>query len=328
MKSIDFLKEDDPNNTNTGDYQQMLSFVRANRTNGVPPDQQVALALFRELKRQQQRSQALGKELSAAEKRIDMATRRGDNYEKQLSLHQAELDQEHNEIEQQQATLGKIDQQYAERSQASQKQIQSLTDRLNIIKGKPGIDDATARALEQQIQDIAKNGVSSEKFKQLEQNITAVQQMNRVDSDTIQGLVAQVNAAQAKAQELGQTKQAISQDIEKATQDAQDQIEQIKQQLARFREVERTVSALEPVVQDVIAPKVDVLFKDKEMADKIMRMKLGKKFSQAHSTTDTRNATTDVANAALTRPDLGQNLAPETVHEDQFFKAVKWATLK
>jgi chromosome segregation ATPase len=329
VKSVEFLKEE-PVDSSTGDYQQMLAFVRSNRVNGVPADQQMPLALFKELKKQQQRSQALSAELNAAEKRIELAAQRGDNYEKQLSRHQDELDREHQDIEQQQATLSKIDQQYASKAQASQKQIQSLTDKLNDIKGRPGVDADTARALERQIQDISKNGVSAEKFKQLEQNISAVQNMNRVDGATVQDLMAQVNAAQTKAEELGKTKQAISQDLEKATQDAHDQIEQIKQQLARFREVEQTVSALQPMVQDVLAPKVDELSKSKELADKIARTKLNKKFAASIEPADKRNAMADMANASLVRPDLGNMLMkdPRAVGEDRFFQAVKWATSK
>ena len=75
MKINDILQEagDD-----SGDYQQMLAFTRANRVGGVPDEQQIPLALFKELKKQQQQNQALSSELSDAEQRINQAMAAGE----------------------------------------------------------------------------------------------------------------------------------------------------------------------------------------------------------------------------------------------------------
>jgi hypothetical protein len=86
MKINDILTEagDD-----SSDYQQMQAFVRANRVGGVPADQQVALALFKELKKQRAQNAELGRELSAAEQRIDQAMSSGELSKKELGMHQA-----------------------------------------------------------------------------------------------------------------------------------------------------------------------------------------------------------------------------------------------
>ena len=78
----------------SGDYQQMLAFTRANRVGGVPDEQQIPLALFKELKKQQQQNQTLGAELDAAEQRIDQATASGELSRQELGMHRTELDRE------------------------------------------------------------------------------------------------------------------------------------------------------------------------------------------------------------------------------------------
>ena len=92
MRLFDIISEagDD-----SGDYQQMQAFVRANRVGGVPDSQQIPLALFKELKRQQAQNQALGRELSDAERRIDQATRSGELSQQELGLHRGEIGRAH-----------------------------------------------------------------------------------------------------------------------------------------------------------------------------------------------------------------------------------------
>ena len=58
MKSHEFIAE----GPESSDYQQMLNFVNNNKTPGVPPDQQVALAMFRELNKQQAQNKQLDAE--------------------------------------------------------------------------------------------------------------------------------------------------------------------------------------------------------------------------------------------------------------------------
>ena len=91
MKAREIFQE---NSVSSSDYQKMLDFVRDNRDSGVPADQQVAVALFKELQKQKRQNQLLGKELSAAEKRIDQATRSGELSTQELGMHRAELDRE------------------------------------------------------------------------------------------------------------------------------------------------------------------------------------------------------------------------------------------
>ena len=74
------------------DYINMLNFVKSSGLEGVPADQQVAVALFKELQKQQQKNTQLGRELSAAEQRIDQATQSGELYGQELAMHQVRLE--------------------------------------------------------------------------------------------------------------------------------------------------------------------------------------------------------------------------------------------
>ena len=135
MKISDVLTEAVPVSapSNVGrDYINMLNFVKGSGLEGVPADQQVAVALFKELQKQQQKNTKLGQELSAAERRIDQATQSGDMYGQELATHQAELDRERGEIDKQREKMGQIDRQYADRAQASEQQMRSLTDQLTL----------------------------------------------------------------------------------------------------------------------------------------------------------------------------------------------------
>jgi len=266
MKITDVLTEAGPASTTMGrDYVNMLNFVKTSGLEGVPQDQQVAVALFKELQKQQQKNTKLGQELSAAEKRIDQATQSGELYGQELATHQTELDRERGEIEKQQQKIGQIDQQYAGRVQASEREMQVLTDKLEQLKTKPGVDKSTAETLQHQIEKLKKEGIGQDKYQELQKNIQSIQSMQQVDDSVIQDLVAQVKNAQAASQELQKTRQTVSRDAEETARRALDQVEQIKQQLAHFQEVEAQTALLNQQVnkiaksQAALAGKMDTV---------------------------------------------------------------------
>ena len=245
MKISDVLTEAVPVSapSNVGrDYINMLNFVKGSGLEGVPADQQVAVALFKELQKQQQKNTKLGQELSAAEKSIDQATQSGDMYGQELATHQAELDRERGEIEKQQQKMGQIDQQYAGRAQASEQQMRSLTDQLEQLKTKPGVDRSTAETLQNQIEKLEKEGIGQDKYKELQKNIESIQSMQQVDDGVIQDLVAQIKSAESAAAEIGRTKQELSKDIEQKTRTALDQVEQMKQDLKRLNQIQDAIT--------------------------------------------------------------------------------------
>lgn len=241
MKINDILTEagDD-----SGDYQQMQAFVRANRVGGVPADQQVALALFKELKKQRAQNTELGRELSAAEKRIDQAVSSGELSKKELGMHQAELDRERGEIEKQQQKMGQIDQQYADRAQASERELEALTNQLEQLKSKPGVDKSTAQSLQNQIEKLQKEGIGQDRYQELQQNVEQIQKLQQVDDSVIRDLIAQVKDAQQASKELQTTRATVGKDAEATAQRALDQVEQIKKQLAHFQSIEAETAAL------------------------------------------------------------------------------------
>ena len=236
MKINDILREA---NDDSGDYQQMLAFTRANRVGGVPDEQQIPLALFKELKKQQQQNQALGAELDAAEQRIDQATQSGELSKKELGMHRTELDRERAAGDQQKAAVTQLGQQYAEREQASTEQIKQLTGRLEQVKTMPGVDANAARELEKQIKELGEKSVPVDRLQELESSIAAVQNMQTVDDAEIQELMAQIEQAQSATKELEKTKQSIKQDVKKTVQDTQDQVAQMRQDIERLRQVEK-----------------------------------------------------------------------------------------
>jgi chromosome segregation ATPase len=315
MKYNEIISESDP----SGDYQQMTNFINRNRTPGVPADQQVALALFKELQKQQQQNNELSAELSAAEKRIDTATQSGDLAKQQLGLHRDELDSERQALDKQRDTIGKIDQQNTAREKASNEQINNLTSQLEMIKGKPGVSSAAAKELEKKIQEIQKNGVDLDKYQELEQTVIRMQSMQQVDDTTMKDLVAQVKNAQSMADELAKSKSSLGKDVEQTSAQLQTQLNQIKQQLADFREVEQTVSALQPMVQDVLAPKVDKLYKRQLAVDKIDPRAIAKQFT-------TKGGLGQGVDQLVQQPQPPQPPAP--VAEDNMLKLIKWATRK
>jgi len=322
MKYNEIISESDP----SGDYRQMTNFVNRNRTPGVPADQQVALALFKELQKQQQQNNELSAELSAAEKRIDNATQSGDLAKQQLGLHRDELDSERRAIDKQRDTIGKINQQQSEREKASNEQINSLTTKLEMIKDKPGVSSTAAKELEKKIQEIQKNGVDLDKYQELEQTVIRMQSMQQVDDTTMKDLVAQVKNAQSMADELAKSKSSLGKDVEQTTAQLQTQLDQMKQQLADFREVEQTVSALQPMVQDVLAPKVDKLIKKQDIVDKVNLIKttqaVAKDEIARSAGKNTLQPQAPVPNPQMELPGI------QPVAEDNMLKLIKWATSK
>jgi chromosome segregation ATPase len=320
MRINDILQEagDD-----SGDYQQMLAFTRANRVGGVPEEQQIPLALFKELKKQQQQNQALSSELSDAEQRINQAMATGELSKQELGMHRGELDRERAAGEKQQAAVGQLGQQYSEREKASAEQLQNLTAQLDQIKQKPGVDPNATKELEKQMDALKKNGLDADKYRSLEQQVAKMQNMQQVDDKTMQSLIGQVKDAQAKADELSQTRAAVGGEIEQSTAGMQDEIEQLKQQLAHFREVEQTVAALQPMVQDVLAPKVDKLIKNQDIADKVNRIKTTQAFARDEIT---RNAARSAMQPPAPAPNPQMQLPG--MAESKLLKAIKWATGK
>lgn len=339
MKITDIITEDTEGST--ADYQRMLNFVRNSKIQGVPPDQQVAVALYRELEKQQAKNAELGAELSAAEKRIDVATQGSELQQQQLGKHATELEKERGNIAQQQAAMGKLDAASAEREKASRSQLKDLTDKLEAVKSKPGVDPEIAKRLEKEITQLKNNGIGADKVRELEATITNIQQQRQVDDSTMNDLLAKVNDAQAAAKELEKTKQDLGQSIEKTTADAQDQIQQIKQQLAHFREIERTVSALEPMVTDVIAPKIRRLENDSLDTDATIG-ELEQTVSQLGTALSARQAAAQGRAAQMTQPvrklpaPNPQQIAQKFVRsgdltpvaEDRFLQSIRWATGK
>lgn len=253
MKSHEFVTED---GAGVNDYQQMMNFLSRNKTPGIPPEQQLPLAMFRELQKTQQHNQQLDAELAAAEKRIDVATQGGELAKQQLGKHQNQLDKERGDIEQQRDAMGKIDKQHSEREKASADQLQQLAAQLEQIKQMPGASDSATKALEKQIKELKKNGVDKSKYDEIAASVARMQSMQQVDDRTMKSLIDQVKDAQAKAAELSQTRASVGNEIDQTTAGLQDEIDQLKQQLAHFREVEQTVDDMDKTMR-VIAPRVN-----------------------------------------------------------------------
>lgn len=319
MKYNEIISEEDT----FGAYRQMTNFINRNKTPGVPADQQVALVLFKELQKQQQQNNELSAELSAAEQRIDTATQSGALAKQQLGLHRDELDSERQALDKQRDTISKIDQQNTAREKASEEQINNLTSQLEMIKDKPGVSSAAAKELEKKIQEIQKNGVDLDKYQALEQTVIRMQSMQQVDDTTMKDLVAQVKNAQSMADELAKSKSSLGKDVEQTSAQLQTQLDQIKQQLADFREVERTVSALQPIVQDVLAPKVDKLYNRQLAVDKLDPNTIAKQFRAKGGLEQGVNQLVQPPQPPQPPPQ-----PPAPVAEDKMLKLIKWATGK
>jgi choline kinase len=99
-----------------------------------------------------------------------------------------------------------------------------------------------------------KEGIGQDKYKELQKNIESIQSMQQVDDGVIQDLVAQIKSAESAAAEIGQTKKELSQQLSKTTKDALDQVEQMKQDLARLNQV---TAQVQTTVADAIPAKLD-----------------------------------------------------------------------
>jgi DNA repair exonuclease SbcCD ATPase subunit len=313
---------------NSSDYQNMLSFVKANQVAGVPPDQQIGLALFRELQKQKQQNRALGTELSAAEQRINQALSTGELSQKELGMHQAELERERRSGEEQQSAIGQLGQKYSERDRASREQMQGLAAKLEAVKNKPGVDKRTAEELEKQIKKLSQESVPVDRLQALEQTISAVQNMQQVDDSAIKDLMAQVKDAQAASEELQKTRQTVGRDAEETAQRALDQVEQIKQQLAHFREVEQTVAELQPRVDQIaIAQNLSNRIRNKQAA-KNFKTAIDKGEVPPELGQDTRQMAQTALAGPVTKPRppaADPQMNSTDVAESQMRKAIEWA---
>jgi len=259
MRVNDIITEAD----NSSDYQQMQQFIKANHIPGIPRDQQIPLALFKELQKQKDQNQQLSAELDAAEQRIDQATQSGKLQGKELGMHRTELDRERRAGDQQRAAVDQLGQQYTERSKASAEQIADLSQQLEAVKSMPGVSQEAAKKLETQIKQLSDTGINADQLKELENRIAVIQSAESTDDAAIKDLVKKVNDAQAATAELAKTKQTVGNDAEETAERALDQIEQIKQQLAHFREVEAQTTLL--------AQQLNKVSQRQQIADKLQQ---------------------------------------------------------
>ena len=181
-----------------------------------------------------------------------------------------------------------------------------------------------------------------------------MQNMQKVDDRTLQTLMSQVRDAQAKADELVKTRASVGSEIDQTSSQLQNEIDQLKQQLDHFKDVERTVSKLDPMVQDVIAPKVDRLVKRQQAVDNINARDIAQSFAKKEIAGGAQNMLkpqTPPPNPQMELPGMqpsapaatpaqqqASNLAKNirtadpkklgAVYEDKFLKLIRWATGK
>lgn len=256
MKINDILRED---GSDSGDYQQMLAFTRANRVGGVPDSQQIPLALFKELKKQQQQNQALGAELDAAEQRIDQATQSGELSRKELGMHRTELDRERAAGDQQKAAVGQLSQQYSEREQASAEQIKQLTGQLEQVRNMPGIDKKAAEDLEKKIKELGEKSVPADRLAELESTIAQIQTSSIADDDTIKDLVQQVKDAQAATDTRVDMVTQMRQDIERLKQVETDLERELNDLRDNYKETDASLLDIELQTLPTIKQDIDKL---------------------------------------------------------------------
>jgi len=336
MKLREVVKEDA---TASNDYQQMQDFVRANRVQGVPPEQQIALALFKELQKQKQQNNRLSSELSDAEKRIDQATQSNELQSQELGMHATELERERKSGEQQKSEVGKLGQAYAEREQASKDQIEELTSKLEAVKSMPGVNKDVAEQLENQIKELAEKGMPADRVQELEQSIAEIQGLQVADDKMIKDLVDQVKDAHNTAAELKKTKEELGGYINQATQTADQQIALMQQQLAYLNQLSNqlniAVTDVIPGSLENIQAKVDELDGENEMVYDELQ-KHDALLNQLSGTPAPEPAPAPVSNVrALPRPNppqIAQQLIRsgdlQSVAESKMFKAIQWATGK
>jgi SMC interacting uncharacterized protein involved in chromosome segregation len=101
-----------------------------------------------------------------------------------------------------------------------------------------------------------------DRYKDLEKQITQVQNLRKVDDREIKDLIAQVKAAHTAERGLEQSKAQMGQDLNRDIAASMARVDQLTQELEKFKEIGQKVSALEPLVTDVIAPKIQRLETD------------------------------------------------------------------
>ena len=256
MKITDILREagDD-----SGDYQQMLAFTRANRVGGVPDAQQIPLALFKELKRQQQQNQALGRELSDAEQRIDQAMKSGELSKQELGMHRTELDRERSAGDEQKAAVSQLGQQYSERERASAEQIKQLTGQLEQVRNMPGVNEKAAKELEKKIKELGEKSVPVARLAELESTIAQIQTSSIADDDTIKDLVQQVKAAQADSDTRVDMVTQMRQDIERLKQVETDLEQELNDLRDNYKETDASLLDIELQTLPTIKQDIDNL---------------------------------------------------------------------
>ena len=256
MKIHDILREA---SDDSGDYQQMLAFTRANRVGGVPDEQQIPLALFKELKKQQQQNQALGRELSDAEKRIDQATQSGELSQQELGMHRTELDRERTAGDQQKAAVSQLGQQYAEREKASTEQIKQLTGQLEQVRNMPGINKKAAEDLEKQIKELDEKSVPVARLAELESTIAQIQTSSIADDSTIKDLVQQVKDAQVASDTRVDMVTQMRQDIERLKQVETDLEQELNDLRDNYKETDASLLDIELQTLPTIKQDIDKL---------------------------------------------------------------------
>ena len=256
MKITDILKEA---SDDSGDYQQMLAFTRANRVGGVPDDQQIPLALFKELKKQQQQNQALGAELDAAEQRIDQATKSGELSKQELGMHRTELDRERSAGDEQKAAVSQLGQQYSEREKASAEQIKQLTGQLEQVRNMPGVNEKAAKELEKKIKELGEKSVPVAKLAELESTIAQIQTSSIADDSTIKDLVQQVKNAQAATDARVDMVTQMRQDIERLKQVETDLEQELNDLRDNYKETDASLLDIELQTLPTIKQDIDKL---------------------------------------------------------------------
>jgi chromosome segregation ATPase len=237
----------------------MLAFTRANRVGGVPDAQQIPLALFKELKKQQQQNQALGRELSNAEQRIDQAMKSGELSKQELGMHRTELDRERSAGDEQKAAVSQLGQQYSEREKASAEQIKQLTGQLEQVRNMPGVNEKAAKELEKKIKELGEKSVPVARLAELESTIAQIQTSSIADDDTIKDLVQQVKAAQADSDTRVDMVTQMRQDIERLKQVETDLEQELNDLRDNYKETDASLLDIELQTLPTIKQDIDKL---------------------------------------------------------------------
>ena len=231
------------------DYQKMLQFVNNQRLNGVPADQQVAVALFKELEKQRAINKHMDSELKAAEELVSSNKKQGDVTSSELTKNRSGLEKE------------KIKQ------QATKQQLQTLAQQLDQLRSTPDIDPEVTSAIEKQIaelqqkmQDTKGTGIDSNKVAELESAIAKIKQSETVDAEQFKKLQQQFKDAEQAAisakDRVGQVKDYTTQ-IEKLNAEIDDLTKTISTD-------KKQINDLNVSIASVITPKIQELDKENE----------------------------------------------------------------